>query len=302
MGDKSKIEWTDATWNPVSGCTKVSAGCKNCYAERWFPRVYNRPFNDVKMHPERLEQPLRWKRPRRIFVNSMSDLFHESVPLDFIDRVFASMAISKQHIFQVLTKRPDRMLSYIQSIRISAEDDFQGFDERFTTALKPLNTNIFDDANIISDLTGPLRNVWLGVSVENQKTADERIPLLLRTPAAVHFLSCEPLLGPLKLDVLKLDDMHRLDGNGIHYYNCLECDVDPIDDELWHGATIKWVIVGGESGPNFRPMDLDWVRNIRDQCEDAGVPFFFKQWAGANPKRLGRVLDGKVHSEYPKMR
>ena len=273
MGDKSKIEWTDATWNPVSGCTKVSAGCKNCYAERWFPRVYNRPFNDVKMHPERLEQPLRWKRPRRIFVNSMSDLFHESVPLDFIDRVFASMAISKQHIFQVLTKRPDRMLSYIQSIRISAEDDFQGFDERFTTALKPLNTNIFDDANIISDLTGPLRNVWLGVSVENQKTADERIPLLLEIPAAVRFLSCEPLLE--KIDI-----------------NDCACRIEWID----------WVIVGGESGPNFRPMDPDWVRNIRDQCEDAGVPFFFKQWAGANPKRLGRVLDGKVHSEYPKMR
>lgn len=219
MSDGTKIEWTDATWNPVTGCAKVSQGCKNCYAERDWKRLsampqtvyFGRKFTDVATHNDRLGQPLRWKRPRRIFVNSMSDLFHLDVPDDFIERVFAVMAHAKQHTFQVLTKRPDRMRHV---------------------------------ARYIADINGrPLPNVWLGVSVEDQETADERIPILLDTPAAVRWISAEPLLGPINLH-------ERLD----------------------------WVVAGGESGPNARPMHPDWLRSLRDQCNAAGVDFLFKQW------------------------
>jgi protein gp37 len=177
MGANTKIEWTDATWNPVSGCTKVSAGCKNCYAEREWPRLTRlipayagREFSDVRCHPERLDQPICWKRPRKVFVNSMSDLFHSAVPDDFIDMVFAAMAIAKQHVFQVLTKRPERMLDYMCNL------------------------------NKRPNLSGVcLPNVWLGVSIEDQATANERIPLLLQTPAAKRFLSIEPMLEPIDL-------------------------------------------------------------------------------------------------------
>lgn len=242
----TKIEWTDVTWNPVTGCSKVSEGCRNCYAERMSHRFgwTEKPWNDqytvenVKLHPERLEQPLKWKKPRMVFVNSMSDLFHEEVPFEFISKVFHTMWLADEHIFQILTKRPKRMLEYFS--RLGAN---------------PL----------------PLPNVWVGVSVENQEAANERIPLLLETPAAVRFLSCEPLLGPVDLSMF------------------LENRIDVTDEVL---PLIDWIIVGGESGPNARTMHPDWVRSLRDQCQEAGVAFFFKQWGEYYPEAIEGLPDG----------
>jgi protein gp37 len=240
----SKIEWTDQTWNPVTGCTKVSPGCANCYAERQFPRNYGsdcvltrygglrlREFGDVECHEDRLDQPLRWRRPRRIFVCSMGDLFHEDVPAEFIWRVFRAMASAPQHTFQVLTKRPERMKLMIPRIRQTLPDR--------------------------------LEHIWLGVSVEDQQRADERIPLLKQMPAAIRFVSCEPLLGPIALDPVWL-----CPGGD----ECGACEPQ---------AHISWVIVGGESGPRARPCDVAWVRSIVEQCKAAGVACFTKQ-LGAN--------------------
>lgn len=230
MSDKTKIEWTEATWNPVTGCKKVSAGCKHCYAERdWarlahLPSYQGRAFTDVVCHPERLDQPLRWKRPRRIFVNSMSDLFHPDVPIEFIRQVFDVMEVCPQHTFQILTKRAERMQFLLWS-----EWDWK-----------------------------PAANIWLGVSVEDQATADERIPLLLQTPAAVRWISAEPLLGAVDLSQFLI---HSLD-----------------EAEAVGNYGLDWVVAGGESGSLARPMYPDWVRNLRNQCADANVPFLFKQW------------------------
>jgi len=248
---KSKIEWTDETWNPVTGCSKVSPGCENCYAERQalgrlkgsegypgLPWTARNAATNVVLHPKRLDAPLRSSRPRRYFVNSMSDLFHERVPNLFIASVFVSMKMASQHVFQVLTKRPERMHEFMR-----------GYGE-------------------------PSKNVWLGVSVEDQKRADERIPLLLDTPAAVRFLSVEPLLGPVDLmwpETLWPDGPPTCCPG----HDCA-CGGHPIEPPLLH--RIDWVIVGGESGPGARPMNPNWVRSIRDQCVEAGVPFFFKQW------------------------
>jgi protein gp37 len=284
MGDRTGIEWTDATWNPVTGCTKVSQGCKHCYAERIFARPYpGRAFTDVRCHEDRLDVPLRWKRPRRIFVNSMSDLFHEDVPDAFLARVWDVMVRCPQHSFQVLTKRPERM----------------------ARALGPSGIGFYA---CDGPVPRPQPNIWLGVSVEDQATADERVPLLLRTPAAVRFLSCEPLLGPIDLTGLKATP-----GNG--FVNRLH-----------------WVIVGGESGPKARPMHPQWARTIRDQCVKAGIPFLFKQWGEWAPtgaivpshavmddtvyltdpvtrlavsvtnhgkRKAGRTLDGRTWEQYP---
>lgn len=260
MGDKTKIEWTDATWNPVTGCTKVSQGCKHCYAERVFPRAYaksGRKFTAVECHHERLDQPLRWKRGRKIFVNSMSDLFHEAVPFEFIDHVFAAMFDANQHAYQVLTKRPERMLEYLSA-------DSSRYSARRVFDLTKSNAGKFD-----CDMYWPLGNVWLGVSIEDQQTADERIPLLLQTPAAVRFVSYEPALGPVDFEAWLEDGI-------------------PTDEQLSgpygskyvrRGAPrVDWIICGGESGPNACPMHPDWPRSVRNQCQAAGVPFFFKQW------------------------
>lgn len=255
MGDKSAIEWTDATWNPVTGCSKVSPGCANCYAEAlslrygWSKQPWT-PDNaaaNVILHPERLDLPLRWRTPRRIFVNSMSDLFHERVPDAFIDSVFARMVDARQHTFQVLTKRPERMQAYVK-------------DAWPHLPIYP--------------------HIWLGTSVENQHWADIRIGPLVGTPAAVHFLSCEPLLGPLDL---------QLEGRnyGRDYANWSEC--------------VDWVIAGGESGPHFRPVNPAWVQTLQLQCQIAGVPFLFKQWGGRTPKAGGRLLDGREWNEYPEV-
>lgn len=257
MSENTGISWTNATWNPVTGCTKVSQGCKHCYAEREWPRLaanpkavsyFGRGFTDVACHDERLDQPLRWKKPRLIFVNSMSDLFHEDIPDAFIDQVFAVMALSPQHTFQVLTKRPERMLMWFDP----------GYDNRehaIGQAMRDMAASCgFDDAGIPD---WPLENVWLGVSVEDQAMADERIPVLLQTPAAVRWVSAEPLLGPVDLEqAVKCIGMTR---------------------------HLNWVVVGGESGPTkkARPMQSTWVMDLIHQCQQAHVPCFVKQ-LGAN--------------------
>jgi protein gp37 len=240
MGDSTGIEWTDATWNPVTGCTKVSQGCKHCYAERdWnrlahLPAYQGRAFTDVACHPKRLDQPLRWKRPRRIFVNSMSDLFHEDVPFEFIEEVHEVIRETERHTFQILTKRPDRMVEF-----------WKWRKEVYF-------------AN--SCTSAPPRNAWYGVSVEDQSTADYRVPLLLQTPAAVRWISAEPLLGPVSLVV-------PFDGARVDAAKGARPGIPGLD----------WVVVGGESGPKARPMHPDWARSLRDQCAAAGVPFFMKQ-------------------------
>lgn len=265
MADRSAIEWTDATWNPVTGCTKVSPGCAHCYAEAVTLRFKYGPaylpgIAEIKLHPDRLDQPLHWKRPRRIFVNSMSDLFHEEVPDDFIIRVFRTMDRAPQHTFQILTKRPDRMAEW--------------FDQHPCGLVYANGSRPF-----------PLPNVWLGVSVENQYWADRRLPLLAESPAAVRFVSAEPLLKPVSL-------YSWLTGHPREF--------DP--PESWpsglRGDAVNWVIAGGESGPRCRPMEADWVRGLRDECIAAGVPFFFKQWGGPRPGGPA-LLDGREWREFP---
>jgi len=293
----TSIEWTDATWSPVTGCTKVSTGCKHCYAERLFPRVYGkdtvlyhpntmnpgtrpRKFTDVKLHPERLEQPLHWKKPRMIFVNSMSDLFHEDVPFEFIDKIFAVMALTKRHTFQILTKRPERMLEYLTINDLWAHKVLPEIDKLHSAYGSPV------------EYIWPLRNVWLGISCENQATADERIPVLLQVPAAVRFLSCEPLLDEINLSRYLGKSMY-CDRHGFVSYikwttmktcglcmeemSCAAGSATSLRRELSH---LDWIIIGGESGPNYRPMNLDWAYSIGNQCQEADVPFFFKQTAG----------------------
>jgi protein gp37 len=240
VSDKSSIEWTEATWNPVTGCTQVSPGCAHCYAKTFaerFRNVPNHPYEmgfDLTLRPERLLQPLHWARPLMIFVNSMSDLFHEDVPDSFIRQVFETMALAHWHTFQILTKRSERL-------------------------------------EVMSPGLAWPGNVWMGVSVENQRWTT-RIDDLRKVPAAVRFLSCEPLLGPLSLDLRSID----------------------------------WVIAGGESGPRARPMEPDWARAVWDQCLSRNVPFFFKQWGAhdatgtrRSKKESGRVLDGRTWDEFP---
>lgn len=257
MSDKSSIEWCDSTWNVVTGCTKVSQGCKNCYAETIANRFWGeRKFTDVQCHEDRLDIPPRWKKPRRVFVNSMSDLFHPVVTNYFIREVWKRMAKTSHHTYQILTKRPERMLEFTQWMA--------GRDH-------------------ISIAEWP-RNVWLGVSCEDQATADERIPILLQTPAAVRFVSLEPLLGPIDLDKKELLCYRWRRGYTI-------------------GTYLDWVIVGGESGPHARPMHPDWARSIRDQCQRAGVPFFMKQWGEWLPNNQvwnpGQPIGGEIHFWEP---
>ena len=229
MSEQSAIEWTDATWNPVTGCTKVSPGCANCYIERTPPfrmagRRFVRGAIPVLLHPDRLDQPLRWRKPRRVFVNSMSDLFHEDVPDEFIDRAWQTMMLAQQHTFQILTKRPLRMRSYLAGLAADIE--------RWPLPVDAGAARISLVTLLISLATWPLPNVWLGVSVENQRMADERIPVLLDTPAAVRFLSCEPLLGPLDLSPwLERRVLHSPDLGGVGTNS--------------YAPRVSWVIVGG---------------------------------------------------------
>lgn len=238
MADNSQIEWTDATWNPTTGCTKVSSGCDRCYAERFSERfrgTKGHPFEngfDLTVRPSRLTLPLSWKRPRQVFVNSMSDLFHKDIPSEFIERVFDTMEAADWHTYQVLTKRSSLLRDFV--------------NRRYSDDRAP-------------------SHIWLGVSVEDP-TALSRIDHLKQTNASIRFLSLEPLLAPLG----------RLDLEGI-----------------------RWVIAGGESGPGFRRVEIEWVREIRDQCLESGVPFFFKQWGGIRPKAGGNLLDGHQWTQYP---
>ena len=295
---KTSIEWCDVTWNPVRGCSRVSEGCRNCYAERMAAR--NLPemrspttgerfavigsdgphwSGKVELIESKLTEPLHWRKPRRVFVNSMSDLFHENLPDDAIDRVFAVMVLCPHLTFQVLTKRPERMRSYFDGLEYSKCLSVDGCWTRIYHASglmalgesakwRDWNRNLDAyDSHPHRSACWPLPNVWLGVSVEDQATADARIPLLLQTPAAVRFVSYEPALGPLKLYVPWTYPRDGAEAMGI-YGGDRGC--------------IDWLIAGGESGPGARPFDLAWARSARDQCKAAGVPFFMKQ-LGARP-------------------
>jgi protein gp37 len=275
VSDKSAIEWTDATWNPVTGCTKVSPGCDHCYAEtfaeRWrgVPGHYFEDGFDVRLRSDKLDLPLRWQKPRKVFVNSMSDLFHPDVPDDYVARVFAVMALAPQHAFQVLTKRHGRMRSLLNN-----RDWWAGPVAKAAAALDMHDQPTSYTPPGRSGYVVPvLRNCWLGVSVEDQKRAELRVPALLGTPAVIRWISAEPLLGPVDLSrwLRDEDDAQRL----------------------------NWVVVGGESGRNARPIDPEWVRHLRDQCGVLGVPFLFKQWGGRSPKANGRELDGRSWDEFP---
>lgn len=298
MSDGTKIEWTDATVNAVNGCSLASPGCTNCYAMRLAgTRLRNHPSRagltidtkagpvwngEVRLNEDALLQPLRWKRPRKIFWNAHGDLFHPNVPDEWIDRQFAVMALTPQHTHQVLTKRPDRMCEYVTRL---VDEPSQLTARRFAQVW-PSGVKTPKDG-----ITLPLANVWLGTSVEDQTRANERIPHLLATPAAVRFLSCEPLLGLIDLTQIEsdgghTDDVFRLDALKGEYWTWSM--VGP--QQQWRepggrsaGGRIDWVIVGGESGPGARPMHPQWARDLRDQCAAAGVAFHFKQWGAWVP-------------------
>lgn len=264
---KTNIEWTEETWNPVTGCTPVSAGCEHCYARRMATRLAGRcgypkdePFA-ITLHPDRLTQPLRWRKPRTVFVCSMGDLFHERVPSEFIDQVFAVMAACPQHTFQVLTKRPERMRDLLVHEDVLCDISRAASNMAQHELISEDRYDAIDEALRGDSSIWPPPNVWLGVSVEDQQTADERIPLLLKCPAAVRFVSCEPLLGPVDLS-LWLYRKHPPSG-----------DLPSCHENLFW---LDWIIVGGETGPGARPMHPQWARSIRDQCAAAGVPFFHK--------------------------
>lgn len=294
MADGTKIEWTDATWNPITGCSVVSPGCTNCYAMKLAgTRLKHHPSRmgltrdtkagpvwtgEVSFNAEWLDQPLRWTKPRMIFVCAHGDLFAEGVPDEWIDQVFAVMALCPQHTFQVLTKRPERMREYLaewRQFRVAEAalqvgrnlpDSYPGWS---LDHWKPSATR-----GCSAPAIWPLPNVWLGVSVEDQRRADERIPILLDTPAAIRWISAEPLLGPVDLT----DACH-----GSWFFDALRGtrwhdDPDGPNQAEQFARGLDWVVAGGESGPGARPMHPDWARSLRDQCATAGVPFLFKQW------------------------
>lgn len=285
----TKIEWTDRVWNPVTGCTKVSPGCDNCYAEniarrfagsKAFPQGF-----DVVLHEDRVQAPFRWKKPARVFVNSMSDLFHDAVPDLFITQVFDVMEAkpNQRHTFQILTKRHARMRSFMQARQKAKQEYAAKFDDCPTEAMR--NSPAARAAR--ARAARPPANIWLGVSVEDQRWADIRIPALIDTPAAVRFVSCEPLLGPVDLGrwLRPVPDCGHVtpeDGTCGHpaaatpeCHRWADCPARQRPED-WRG--LDWVIAGGESGPRARPMHPDWARQMRDACDVAGVPFFFKQW------------------------
>ena len=334
MAETSEIEWTDATWNPITGCTLVDDGCRNCYAaELASTRLKNHPSRiglarrnaegvakftgEVRLNEQWLDQPLHWKRARMIFVCAHGDLFHPAVPDEWIDRVFAVMALCPQHTFQVLTKRPERAREYLARSEITimdlvcdrvCEEDLPVILSMPPEIVPPAKLIAARNEPVINLRSWPLPNVWLGTSVSDQGSADARIPDLLATPASVRFISAEPLLGPV--------DLTRWSG--------IEGDGGTM------GFGIDWVIVGGESGRQARPMHPDWARSLRDQCVAAGVAFFFKQWGEWAPlnghgdpsqggsgagrevdigmigarqvgkKAAGRLLDGRTWDQMPK--
>ena len=294
----TSIEWTDAVWNCVRGCSRVSEGCTRCYAERMAARnlpemrspTTGKAFahmsergprwtGKVELIPSKLEEPLRWRKPRRVFVNSMSDLFHEALPEDTIDRVFAVMADAERHTFQVLTKRPARMLAYLaqeERRRNWIAGWLKGNHKRQAASLAThLNT-------------WPLPNVWLGVSCEDQATADERIPLMLQTPAAVRFVSYEPALGPVDFGAWLPNEITKEGRRGEYSRRS--------DDRVPPSLTfLDQIIVGGESGPGARPFDPEWMRSTVRQCHAAGVAAFCKQWGSAALDIPARVIGHSAH-------
>jgi protein gp37 len=312
----TRIEWTDATWNPVVGCSRVSEGCRNCYAERMAGRIANagqaatlrgQPIGearaayaevvkaratmrgphaiesptylgqwngDVRLLESALAEPLRWRKPRRVFVNSMGDLFHHRVPDEWIDMVLAVVAATPQNTYQVLTKRPGRMAEYLAGYIGGRFATIEG-----ATAARAVLPPALEARALRS--RWPLPNLWVGTSVEDQTTADGRLPHLLAAPAALRFVSCEPLLGPVSL--WRGDSARAL------------LNLGPVAN----GRGLGWVIVGGESGPGARPMRPAWVRDLRDRCVVAGVPFFFKQWGGVRKAKAGAVLDGREWRQWP---
>lgn len=349
MADKTHIEWTDATWNPITGCSVVSPGCTNCYAMKLAgTRLQHHPSRagltvnskagpvwngKVRLNREWLAQPIEWKKPRMVFVCAHGDLFHEDVPDDWIDQVFAIMALAPHHTFQVLTKRADRMRDYLTA------NDARHRPRKDAVEVTGMNM-VMEGLVQRSKLTSwPLPNVWLGVSVEDQARAEERIPALLDTPAAIRWVSAEPLLGPVRLDRISefVDTFADCGGHPVPELSLDTQDATwlnpfkgkweaeargpdgssrgPLDAGLLHnGGRLDWVVAGGESGKGARPMHPDWARALRDQCDAAGVPFFFKQWGnyaplrGATPpdtmfhatkKIAGRVLDGIEHNAMP---
>jgi len=312
MSDTTRISWTDATLNPIYGCSRVSAGCTNCYAEQVvasLPRKFEaknkaafefysgltrdtpngpRWTGVVKLHREHLRQPLGWQIPKKIFVNSLSDVFHENVPRDFIVEIFSMMALAHWHTFQVLTKRPERMQQLLSE---------QTFIDDVIFAASLQNSNHKHERNKRlgknhPGLSWPLKNVWLGVSVENQKAANERVPLLIKTPATIRFLSCEPLLEGV--------DLRGLLGL---CYGCQTCGF--VTGHLMgpERSPIHWAIIGGESGAGFRPMKSEWALNLKHQCIQAGIAFYFKQdadqKAGQRPYLVEKNGDAYYWRQFP---
>lgn len=311
---QTTIEWTDRSWNVVTGCDQVSAGCDHCYAKRMAKRLKamgnpryqvdgarptSGPGFGVTLHPDKLTEPFTWQKPQMVFVNSMSDLFHAEVPTAFIAQMFAVMALAPEHTFQILTKRPQRMRGLLRDAGFWA--GVAGAASRLLAAhpgrvLPPVGPET------------PLPNVWLGVSVESQEVA-WRIDWLVQIPAAVRFLSCEPLLGPLDLGPW----------TGYPATPAEQAAMRSVLEDLWPDGLPEdsanarigrrqdafcrtlWVIVGGESGPGFRAVDPQWVRGLRDHCVGLGIPFFFKQWGGYRPKAGGRELDGRTWDEMPEV-
>lgn len=280
------IEWTEKTWNPVTGCTKISPGCAHCYAANLAKRFWgDRQFSDIQFHEDRLEQPLKRRKPTMWFVNSMSDLFHESITDEQLDQVFAVMALTPQHTYQVLTKRPERMFKYLSD---SWNADYPGYKTEYRvngTADQIASKFGLTWGNVTSL---PLPNVWLGVTAENQQTADERIPLLLQTPAAVRFLSCEPLLCSLRLDWLEVNKNSH--GEPQYILDCLQQRYG--HPGRWvesASAKVDWVILGGESGSKAREFRLEWAIALAEQCKAADIPYFVKQM-GSKPTYGGTAI------------
>ncbi|ASQ10667.1 DUF5131 family protein [Sinorhizobium meliloti] len=318
MADGTKIEWTDATWNPITGCAVVSPGCTNCYAMKLAgTRLRNHESRkgltkdtkagpvwtgEIRFNRQWLDQPLRWTTPRMIFVCAHGDLFAEGVDQVWIDYVFAVMALAPQHTFQLLTKRPERMREYMLGMS-SRRSFIAGYGALVRGG------NLSDHYETAYEaIAKPLPNVWLGVSVEDQRRAEERIPLLLDTPAAVRWISAEPLLGPLDLTCIHQPNA----GSGPWWFDALTTDrmgwfhdeaaTKPTDEDplAFSGyGQLDWVVAGGESGPGARPMHPDWARSLRDQCAAAGVPFLFKQWGEWAPQ-VGAV-DGWTVPDDPEI-
>lgn len=318
MGDKTEIAWTNATWNPTIGCKRVSAGCDHCYAFQlhdqrhvaWkrgrfdgAPAQYHVPFSTVQLLPERLTLPLSWKQPRRVFVNSMSDLFHEDVPDEFIREVWDVMVRCSHHTFQILTKRPERMRQWVSAYEATWVKYAADFNDCPTEAMRNSPAAQWARKRAVQ----PTHNIWLGVSVEDQERADERIPLLLQTPAAVRFISAEPLLEEVDLSRwlnLGYQGIWPVHADGTPDFSGttdggFRWRIHPVTEIGDWVPGLDWVIAGGESGPRFRPVDRDWLRTMRDQCLQAGVPFFLKQIGGRTPKAGGNTLGGQTWQQFP---